>query len=108
MDFIQIKGYNSGSTKARRTKLDVHHIIIVILIQYKFHEIPLSGYIVMAPDGRTWTNLYPSAFGGGIKTSSTGANTWLSGFWGCSDKQAVTGQLQRQCNLLSHEIFINL
>ena len=36
-----------------RTKLDVHHIIIVIHIYYKFHEIPFSGYVVMAPDGRT-------------------------------------------------------
>ena len=31
----------------------MHHIIIVIHIKYKFHEIPFSGYIVMAPDRRT-------------------------------------------------------
>ena len=28
-------------------------------------EILFSGNVVMAPDGRTWTNLYPSAFGRG-------------------------------------------
>ena len=49
----QFKGYNSGTTKASRTKLDVHHIVIVIHISYKFDEIPFSSYIVMAPDGRT-------------------------------------------------------
>ena len=31
----------------------MHHIIIVIHIQYKFHEIPFVSYLVMAPDGRT-------------------------------------------------------
>ena len=49
MDF----GYNSYTTKASLTKLDVHRIVIVIHTQYKFHEIPSSGYLVMAPDGRT-------------------------------------------------------
>ena len=63
----QFKGYSSCATKARLTKLDVHHIIIVIHIQYKFHEIPFSGYLVMAPDGRTdghGQNYIPPAFGG--------------------------------------------
>ena len=53
MNLNQFKGYSSCATKARLTKLDVHHIIIVIHIQYKFHDIPFSGYLAMAPDGRT-------------------------------------------------------
>ena len=31
----------------------MHHIVIVIHILYRFHEIPFSGYLVMAPDRRT-------------------------------------------------------
>ena len=59
------------------TKLDVNHIVIVIYIYFKFHEIPLSGYFVVTVDERTdrwktdgrmgrrtWTKLYPYAFGG--------------------------------------------
>ena len=34
-------------------KLHVHSIIIVIYIQYKFHEFPFIGYLVMAEDGKT-------------------------------------------------------
>ena len=57
-------------------KLHVHTLTMVIYIQYKFHEIPSIGYLVMAEDGKTdgrkhrqndaWTlqNQYPSAFGG--------------------------------------------
>ena len=29
----------------------MHHIVIVIHIEYKFDEIPFSGYVVMAPEG---------------------------------------------------------
>ena len=58
-------------------KLDMQHIVIVIHIQYKFHEIPFSGYLVMAQDGQMEgrtnmdkpislrQNLYSSAFGEG-------------------------------------------
>ena len=53
MDFKSIQGLYSGTTKASQTKLDVHHIIIVIHIKYKFYEIPFIGYLVMASDGRT-------------------------------------------------------
>ena len=47
----QFKGYNSRTTEASMTKLDMHLIVIVILIQHKFHEIPFNSYLVMAPDG---------------------------------------------------------
>ena len=53
MDLNQFKGYNSRTTKASLTKLDMHHIVLVIYLYYKFHEIPFSGYLGMARDGRT-------------------------------------------------------
>ena len=34
------------------TKLKVNQHIMVIYIHIKFHQIPLIGYLVMAPDGR--------------------------------------------------------
>ena len=43
----QLKSYHELPRTAR------HHIVIEIHIQYKFHEIPFSGNLVMAPDGRT-------------------------------------------------------
>ena len=49
----QFKGFNSLTTEVSQTKLAMHDIVIVIHILYKFYEIPLSGYLVMAPDGRT-------------------------------------------------------
>ena len=33
-------------------KLYVHNLIVVTYIQYKFHEIPFIGYLVMAEDGK--------------------------------------------------------
>ena len=50
MIFDHIKGNNSSTTNASLTKFYVHHIVIVIHIKYKFHEIPFSGYFVMALD----------------------------------------------------------
>ena len=32
----------------------MHDVVIVIHIKYKFHEIPFSGYLVMATEG--WTD----------------------------------------------------
>ena len=34
------------------TKVNVHQRVMVIYIHIKFHQIPLTGYLVMAPDGR--------------------------------------------------------
>ena len=72
----QYKGNNSCTTDAILTKLDLHQCIMVICIHIKFHQIPLTGYLVVAPDrcgrqmdrmtdGQTWRKLYPSSFGGG-------------------------------------------
>ena len=33
------------------TKVDMHQSIMVMYIHIKFHQIPLIGYLVMAPDG---------------------------------------------------------
>ena len=33
-------------------KLHVHNHTIVIYIQYKFHDIPFIGYLVIAEDGQ--------------------------------------------------------
>ena len=52
----QYKGNNSCTTNAILTKLDVRQYIMVICIHLKFHQIPLTGYLVMAPDGpEEWT-----------------------------------------------------
>ena len=50
-------------------KFQVHNLTLAIYTQYKFHEIPSVGYLVMAEDGKSdeWTtpNQYPSTFRGG-------------------------------------------
>ena len=52
----QCKGNNSCTTDAILTKLKVHQRIVVIYIHIKFHQIPLIGYLVMAPDRHDeWT-----------------------------------------------------
>ena len=48
-------GFNSCTTEASQTKLDVHQRIIVIYICFKFHEILFSDYLVMAPNGQADT-----------------------------------------------------
>ena len=48
----QYRGNNACITDAILTKLNVHQRIEVIYILIKFHQIPLIGYLVMAPDGR--------------------------------------------------------
>ena len=48
----QYMGNNSCSTDAILTKLNMHQSIMVICSHNKFHQIPLIGYVVMAPDGR--------------------------------------------------------
>ena len=50
--FRQSKGNNSAITYDTPIKLHVHNLTMVIYIQYKFHEIPSIGYLVMAEDGR--------------------------------------------------------
>ena len=52
MKFRQSKGNNSAITDDI-PKIHVHNIIIVIYIQYKFHELPFIGYLVMTKDGKT-------------------------------------------------------
>ena len=48
-------------------KLHMHNLIMVIYIQYKFHEIPSIGYLEMAEDGKTdgqrQNNIPPSLVG---------------------------------------------
>ena len=51
LNFNQYKGNNSCTTDAILTKLDVRQRNMVIYIYIKFHQIPLIGYFVMAPDG---------------------------------------------------------
>ena len=56
---------------ASLTKFNLHHIVIVIHIYYKFHEIPFCGYLVMAtdqgwPDGHG-QNYIPSTSAGDNK-----------------------------------------
>ena len=46
----QSKGNNSSITDDTLIKLQVHNHIMVIYIQYKFHESPSIGYKVMAED----------------------------------------------------------
>ena len=77
MTLNKFKANNSSATKASLIKFDVPYIVIVTQIKFKFHEIPFSGHLVMALDGRTerradgrtnrqtWTKLYPFAFGRG-------------------------------------------
>ena len=48
----QFKGYNSCTTEASLTKLDMHQHVIVIYIYIKFYEILFNSYLVMAKDGR--------------------------------------------------------
>ena len=47
----QHKGNNSCNTYAILTKLDVHQRIMEIYIHFKFQQIPLVGYLLMALDG---------------------------------------------------------
>ena len=52
--FRQSKGNNSSITEDTLMKLSVHnHTMVIIYIQYKFHEIPSIGYLAMAEDGKT-------------------------------------------------------
>ena len=52
LNFRQSKGNNSAITKGTLIKLHVHNLTMVIYIQYKFHEVPSIGYLVMAEDGK--------------------------------------------------------
>ena len=52
LKFRQSKGNNSSITNNTLLKVRLHNNIIVIYIQYKFHEIPLHGYLVIAEDGK--------------------------------------------------------
>ena len=52
LKFRQSKGDNSIITHDTLKQLHVHNLIMVIYIQYKFHEIPSIGYLVMAEDGK--------------------------------------------------------
>ena len=53
LEFRQSKGNNSSITDATLMPLHVHNHAIVIYIQYKFHEIPSIGYLVMVEDRKT-------------------------------------------------------
>ena len=48
MEFKSIQGLYLKTTNASLTKLDVHVCLIVIYIYFKFHEIRLWGYLVIA------------------------------------------------------------
>ena len=48
LKFRQSKGNNSSITDDTLMKLHMHNHTMVIYIQYKFHEIPSAGYLVMA------------------------------------------------------------
>ena len=50
MKFRQSKGHNSSITQNTLMKLHMHNHTMVIYIQFKFHEIPSIGYLVMAED----------------------------------------------------------
>ena len=50
LKFRLSKGNNSSITDDTLMKLHMHNI--VIYIQYKFHEIPSIGYLVMAENGK--------------------------------------------------------
>ena len=39
-------------THDTQMKFDLHNHTMVICSQYKFHEIPFIGYLVMAEDGK--------------------------------------------------------
>ena len=51
LKFRQSKANNCAKTDDP-DKLHVHNLTIVIYIQYKFHNIPSIGYLVMAEDGK--------------------------------------------------------
>ena len=67
LKFRQSNGNNSSIIGDILMKLPLHHLTMVLYIQYKFDEILSIGYQVMAEDGKSdgWAtpNLYPSAFG---------------------------------------------
>ena len=44
----QLKGYNSCTTEASPTNLNVHQHTIVIYTYFKFHKILFISYLVMA------------------------------------------------------------
>ena len=48
----QSKGNNPVITEDSPIKLHVDILIMVTYIQYKFHEIPSIGYLIMADDGK--------------------------------------------------------
>ena len=52
MNFRQLKGNNSAITDDTPIKLSMHNLTLAIYIQFKFHEIPSTGYLVMAEDGK--------------------------------------------------------
>ena len=52
LKFRQSKGNNSAITDGIPIKLHTHHLTMAIYSQYKFHEIPSIGYLVMAEDGK--------------------------------------------------------
>ena len=52
LKFRQSMGDNSSITHDTLMKLQVHHHNMFIYIQYKFHEIPSLGHLVMAEDGK--------------------------------------------------------
>ena len=50
LKFRQLKGDKSSITHDTLMKLHVHYQTMVTYIQYKIHEIPSIGYLVMAED----------------------------------------------------------
>ena len=50
-------GNNSSTSDDTLMNLHVHNYTMVVYIQYKFHEIPSIGYLVMAEDGKKHRNL---------------------------------------------------
>ena len=50
LKFWQSKGNNSSITDVNLMKLHMRNHTIVIYIQYKLHEIPSIGYLVMAEE----------------------------------------------------------
>ena len=52
LKFRDSKGNISAKTSDTPIKLHVLNLTMVIYIQYKFHEIPSVGYLVMAEGGK--------------------------------------------------------
>ena len=52
LKFRQSKGNNSAITDNTLMKLCVHNHTMVVYIQYKLHETPSIGYLVMGEIGK--------------------------------------------------------